>query len=66
MRLQGGGFAARRELVCAYLGIGNCDGKQLLRQLNSYGFLREDLEGAMRWARDQQQQQQRQPDAQER
>lgn len=51
------GFAARRALVCAYLGIGNCDGKQLLRQLNTYGFQLADLKEAMLWARDQLQQQ---------
>ena len=46
---QAGGFAERRALVCAYLGVGNSDGKQLLRQLNAYGFLREDLAEALAW-----------------
>ena len=40
----------RRMLVCEFLGIGECDGKQLLRQLNSYGFAHEDLEQALHYA----------------
>jgi hypothetical protein len=41
---------ARRALVCDYLGVGACDGKQLLRQLNRYGFSGQDLDVALRWA----------------
>ncbi len=40
----------RRMLVCDYLGLGACDGKQLLKQLNSYGFSWEDLSAALEWA----------------
>lgn len=40
----------RRNLVCDYLGLGMCDGKQLLRQLNSYGFTKSDLKGALAWS----------------
>ena len=40
----------RRVLVCDYFGIGMCDGKQLLRQLNSYGFSKSDLTAALTWA----------------
>ena len=37
----------RRDMVCSYLGIGSCDGKQLLRQLNVYNFTDEDLARAI-------------------
>ncbi|KAK9803885.1 hypothetical protein WJX72_002019 [[Myrmecia] bisecta] len=37
------GVRMLRMRVCAYLGIGAADGKQLLRALNSYGFSREEL-----------------------
>ena len=47
----------RRNLVCDYLGIGVCDGKQLLRQLNSYGFSAEDVVEALHWANSQLEQQ---------
>lgn len=49
-RLQGGSVTQRRSLVCAYLGIGDCDGKQLQRQLNRYGFTTEEVERALAWA----------------
>lgn len=39
-----------RHCVCEYLGLGTCDGKQLLRQLNSYGFEEGDVENALQWA----------------
>jgi Domain of unknown function (DUF4093) len=38
---------ARRRDMCMALGIGECDGKQLLKQLNMYGFERADVEKAM-------------------
>ena len=38
----------RREAVCDLLGIGHCDGKQLLKQLNMYNFSESDLEEALR------------------
>ena len=47
---QGGNVAWRRSQVCAYLGLGECDGKQLLRQLNRYGFTRQEVERALEWA----------------
>lgn len=50
---QGGDVTQRRALVCAYLGLGDCDGKQLLRQLNCYGFGREELAAALAWAEQQ-------------
>ena len=31
-----GGVAARRRLVGEYLGVGDCDAKQLLRQMNLF------------------------------
>ena len=37
----------RRAAVSATLGLGNCDGKQLLRQLNTYGFSRDDVAKAL-------------------
>lgn len=36
-----------RAAVCAALGLGNCDGKQLLRQLNQYNFSRESVVEAL-------------------
>lgn len=48
--LQGGSVTQRRGLVCAYLGIGDCDGKQLQHQLNRYGFTTEDVQRALAWA----------------
>lgn len=64
--LQGGSVTARRRLVCAHLGLGECDGKQLGRQLNRYCFSREEVEAALAWAerqlqREQQAGQQQQP-----
>ena len=52
MGVRGGDVTRRRELVCAWLGIGTCDGKQLLRQLNTYGFTHEDLNEALAYAAD--------------
>lgn len=43
-------MTARRLAVCDFLGLGGCDGKQLLRQLNRYGFERPDVEAALAWA----------------
>ena len=40
----------RRSLVCAFLGIGMSDGKQLVKQLNTYGFSQEDVAAALVWA----------------
>lgn len=40
----------RRNLVCDYLGLGTCDGKQLLRQLNRYDFSEERVMEAKAWA----------------
>jgi len=37
----------RRAAVSAALGLGNCDGKQLLRQLNMYGFSRDTVAKAL-------------------
>jgi hypothetical protein len=48
--VQGGNVTQRRSQVCAYLGLGNCDGKQLLRQLNLYGFTRTEVGRALAWA----------------
>ncbi|KAL4427952.1 hypothetical protein ABPG75_002041 [Micractinium tetrahymenae] len=47
---RGGSVTARRRLVCAHLGLGDCDGKQLGRQLNRYCFSREEVESALAWA----------------
>jgi ribonuclease M5 len=52
MGVRGGDVTRRREMVCRWLGLGTCDGKQLLRQLNTYGFEREDLERALAYARE--------------
>lgn len=43
-------MTARRFLVGAFLGLGDCDGKQLLRQLNRYCFSRQELAAALEWA----------------
>ena len=45
--LAGAGAKAKREVVCDALGIGRCDGKQLLKQLNVYGFTRQEFEAAL-------------------
>ncbi|KAI8105646.1 hypothetical protein M9434_000228 [Picochlorum sp. BPE23] len=50
MHQRGDNVTWRRELLCEYLGLGMCDGKQLLRQLNSYGFLPEDVEKGLQYA----------------
>ncbi|KAL6776176.1 hypothetical protein ACKKBG_A20145 [Auxenochlorella protothecoides x Auxenochlorella symbiontica] len=45
-RAEGSNSAAtvrRRAALCDELGIGMCNGKQLLRQLNSYGFSMDDV-----------------------
>ena len=63
-RLQGGSVTARRRLVCAHLGLGDCDGKQLARQLNRYCFSHEEVEVALEWAelqRERQPREQQQP-----
>ncbi|KAL0040567.1 hypothetical protein WJX77_011109 [Trebouxia sp. C0004] len=44
---QQAGCVPRRAAVSAALGLGNCDGKQLLRQLNMYGFSRADVAKAL-------------------
>ncbi len=43
--------AQLRQLVCGHLGLGSCDGKQLLKQLNRYKFTSADLEQALLFAR---------------
>jgi ribonuclease M5 len=53
MGQRGGDVTERRNLVCSYLGLGVCDGKQLLRQLNAYGFEEGDLAAALAWAQQQ-------------
>lgn len=40
----------RRVLICDFLGLGACDGKQLLRQLNRYCFTLEEVDAALHWA----------------
>lgn len=57
---RGGSVTARRRLVCAHLGLGDCDGKQLARQLNRYCFSHEEVEVALEWA-ERQLQRERQP-----
>lgn len=49
MGQRGGDVTERRRLVCDYLGLGMCDGRQLLRQLNEYGFEKGDLMLALKW-----------------
>ncbi|KAL3145719.1 hypothetical protein ABBQ32_003250 [Trebouxia sp. C0010 RCD-2024] len=41
------GCVQRRAALSAALGLGNCDGKQLLRQLNIYGFSRQHVVTAL-------------------
>lgn len=41
------GCVQRRVAFSAALGLGNCDGKQLLRQLNNYGFSRQHVRDAL-------------------
>lgn len=38
-----GACVQRRAAVCSTLGLGNCDGKQLVKQLNNYNFTRNDV-----------------------
>ncbi len=52
MGVRGRDVTRRRELVCAWLGIGVCDGKQLLRQLNTYGFTPDELDEALAYAKE--------------
>lgn len=51
MHQRGNDVTRRRQLTCEYLGIGHCDGKQMLKQLNAYGFLEKDLMEALQYAR---------------
>jgi hypothetical protein len=44
--LKFGGVSSRRRLVGEYLGVGDCDAKQLLRQLNLF-FEPEEVEAAV-------------------
>jgi 5S rRNA maturation endonuclease (ribonuclease M5) len=46
---EAGGVARRRHLVAARLGLGACNGKQLLACLNRY-FSRAEFEAALAWA----------------
>lgn len=39
--------AVRRRLLCAQLGIGDCNGKQLLRVLNRFSFSRSEVVAAL-------------------
>ncbi|CAG9464050.1 unnamed protein product [Pedinophyceae sp. YPF-701] len=41
------GAAARRRALGTLLGTGDCNGKQLLKQLNGFGFTREEVEAAL-------------------
>ena len=41
------GCVERRAAFSAALGLGNCDGKQLLRQLNIYGFEHQHVTDAL-------------------
>lgn len=50
MHERGNNVTRRRHLVCEFLGLGQCDGKQLLKQLNAYGFLEKDLLEALKYA----------------
>lgn len=43
----GPGASKLRHALCDALGIGRCNGKQLLRQLNCYGFTREEVSAAL-------------------
>lgn len=40
-------MAQRRRLLGAALGVGACDGRQLLRVLNRFSFSREEVEAAL-------------------
>lgn len=42
-----GSVGLRRRLLGAQLGIGECNGKQLLRVLNRYSFSRAEVEAAL-------------------
>jgi ribonuclease M5 len=50
MHERGNNVTRRRNLVCEFLGIGQCDGKQMLKQLNAYGFVEKDLIEALEYA----------------
>ena len=41
------GVAQRRKEVAEYLGIGDCNAKQLLKQLNLFGFTEEEVREAI-------------------
>ena len=38
----------QRHQLCVKLGLGPCDGKQLLQQLNRFGFSRAEVEEALK------------------
>lgn len=50
MHSRPGDVTIRRQLFCSYLGLGMCDGKQLLKQLNSYGFSQKECNEALEYA----------------
>jgi len=41
------GVRLRRRFTCGFLGIGFCDGRQLLKQLNGYSFSLEEIQEAV-------------------
>ena len=45
--MQATGVAARRERVCARLGLGSVSSKALQRQLNTFGFTLAHVEDAL-------------------
>jgi hypothetical protein len=45
---DGHGAGARRRALCDALGLGQCTGKVLLKQLNCYGFTRAEVEATLR------------------
>jgi ribonuclease M5 len=47
---RNGNVTRRRFRVCDFLGVGLCDGKQLMKQLNRYNFTAEELKYALQWA----------------
>lgn len=52
--LQAGRIRDRREMVCNYLGIGSCDGKQLLKQLNIFNFTEAEVMHALNQLKEEQ------------
>ncbi|KAG8458194.1 hypothetical protein KFE25_011725 [Diacronema lutheri] len=44
---DGHGAGRLRHALCDALGLGRCNGKQLLRQLNRYGFTREEVNAVL-------------------